>query len=83
MVRLTEPSTLRSAKSLMAQPAARIKIAPKAKISNTDQEGNTPGKAVMAASDNALGAPKAAKNTAHNVGHNNNSMPTGLSKRVR
>ena len=83
LVRLTEPSTFLSAKSLIAQPAARISIAPSAKISSTDQEGSTLGNAVALSEASVKALPKAAKNTAQSVGHKSSSIPTGLSKRVK
>ena len=65
MVRSTCASTLRSAKSLMAQPAARMKIVPK----------------TIATKVTKSGIPSAAIQSAHMVGQKTNSVPIGLSKR--
>ncbi len=64
-VRSTCASTLRSAKSLIAHPAARINTVP-----------STIGIRMLIG-----GMPSAAIHSAHMVGQNTNSVPTGLSKR--
>src|SRR5690625_5326759 len=66
-VRLTCPSTLRSAKSLITQPAERITNTPSTKITNRCQ----------------LGKPSAASHNAHSVGQSNKKVPMGRFKRVR
>ena len=61
-VRFTPVSSLRSAISLMMQPAARMIMAPNVKIS-------------ISLSD---GLPWLASHSAHSVGHSRSSMPIGL-----
>src|SRR3990167_10256441 len=65
-VRSTFESYFLSAKSLITQPALRMTITPAIKIKRSLTLGN----------------PCAAIHNAHNVGHNNNKMPTGLFKRI-
>ncbi len=66
-VRFTKPSTLRSAKSLITQPAARITNTPS---TNTTSTGSG-------------GTPISDSQSAHSVGHSSSSVPIGLSIRIR
>ena len=65
LVLSTNPSILRSAISLITQPADRISITPKLKIRVTLTSGFPPPEIQMA----------------HRVGHNSNKVPMGRSKR--
>lgn len=67
LVRLTCLSKSRSAQSLIAQPAERIRTVPTTKIA-TSAGG---------------GCPSAAIHMAHSVGHSSSSVPIGLSMRTR
>ncbi len=67
LVRLTCLSKSRSAQSLMAQPAERIRKVPATKIQNSPHAGGPP----------------AAIHMAHSVGHSSSSVPIGLSMRTR
>lgn len=65
-VRSTNPSTLRSAKSLITHPALRIRKVPRVKMATKCSGGK----------------PSAAIHSAANVGHSSNNVPTGLSRRM-
>ena len=65
-VRSTEPSKRRSAQSLTAQPAERIRTVPMVKMTMSE----------------ALGRPCAASHSADSVGHSRSAMPIGLSSRM-
>jgi len=66
-VRLTWPSILRSAKSLMAQPAERVSTVPSVKMHSRPRGG----------------MPSAANHSAHSIGHSSRKIPIGRSSRVR
>ena len=65
-VRLTLPSTFLSAKSLITQPAARMRNTP---VTNTIRIKGS-------------GCPFVANHNAHKVGHSNKNVPMGLSIRI-
>ena len=65
-VRSTWASNRRSAQSLIAQPAERMRIVPSVKMTMSDADG----------------APSAASHSADSVGQSRSAMPIGLSRRM-
>ena len=66
LVRSTLPSRLRSAMSLMTQPAERIRKTPATNMKMS----------------NGSGRPCPAIQSAHSVGHNSNNVPMGRCRRI-
>src|SRR6478736_3285258 len=71
-VRFTCGSMLRSAKSLITQPAERITMVPAMNTNSSFDEGMRC----------APGSARAAIHSAHSVGHSSSRMPTGRSSRI-